>query len=102
MGIDFIRLNGEGLMDLNTRIWSDLFDLAIENGWEPMGTVNPYGEPCEDWCGTYFSSDFQTVTVEDLANMCDVLERGIQGKEHLEWVRYFIDEFRRSGEIMLG
>lgn len=106
MSIDFIPIHEDEdeRIDLSNRGWSQLFELAIQNGWEPMGTVEPYGEPCEDWCGTYFSSDFQLVREVDILNMADALERAIAGRDpdSVAGIQHYIDAFRRSGGIMLG
>lgn len=112
MGIDFIPVHREkfrdGFIDLSTRDWDSLRRMALENGWEPMGTVDPYGAEADgliiEWDGGYHTSDFQTVLEEDLMAMADALERAIAGRDEssVRWIRYFIDQFRKSGGILLG
>jgi hypothetical protein len=104
MGISFIPMNGKDLLDLSSWIWVDLLDIALENGWEPMGTVEPYGEADIEWDGHYCSSDFQLVLEEDLLAIADALEKAIAGREDntVCWIKDWIDQFRESGGIMLG
>ncbi|MGO9017372.1 MAG: hypothetical protein ACLQVJ_03380 [Syntrophobacteraceae bacterium] len=112
MGIDFIPVNREkfreGFIDLSTRDWDTLRRMALDNGWEPTGTVDPYGGEANgvfiEWDGGYHTSDFQLVLEEDLMAMTDALERAIADRDErsIRWIRYFIDEFRKSGGITLG
>ncbi len=108
MGIDFIPRNGKGLLDLSTRDWDILRKMALDHGWEPMGTVDPYGGEADgiiiEWDGGYHTSDFQLVLEEDLTAMADALERAIAGRDESSvwWIRDSIDEFRTSGGIRLG
>lgn len=58
--------------------WRPMLQLAHEYGWKAIGTRNRYGqqgEPINDWSGTYFSNNGQTVVREDALDLADALEK---------------------------
>lgn len=92
------RLSGEHetlpTLQLNTRTWYQVLDLAEEHGWNPMGTVQPeWLAGVADWLGSQLpdpvdaSSDGYTpevsrmVLLEDALNMADALERAFLAYE---------------------
>ncbi len=95
-------------IDIGTRGWSDLLTIAFENGWEPMGTLSPYVEEgileLDDWDGNYYSNDFQKVCEEDVLAIAAALERAIENKDDnsVEWIKWYIEDIRNSGGIMIS
>lgn len=81
-------------IQLNTRTWYQVLDLAEENGWNPMGTVQPeWLAGVADWMGSqlpepvdlsdnsYTPEVSRTVLLEDALNMADALERAFLAYE---------------------
>jgi hypothetical protein len=102
MGYDMSNSKGDEA-HLTMSLWSDFFRLAMEYGWEPMGTVSPY-EDNVVWDGGYFSNDFQLVTETDAANLANALEKAIRAspkRAFADWIRSFID-FCRGGGFSIG
>ena len=113
MGFDL--MGKKGSFSTNIAGWGYLFNLAFENGWAPEGTktpgtiqmINPYGdgpypEILDNWCGSYFSNDFQVVTEEDATNMANALERSLdfQATEYDRLTRELIN-LCRSGDFLI-
>ena len=79
MGYDLISESGQELR-FNYRGYPHIIDLALQYGWEPLGTTMPawhdekYGKR-DDWPGIYCSNDYQVVSAEDANNMADALGR---------------------------
>ena len=101
MGVDLMRYNES--MSYNWHGWRHVLKTAVKYGWKPAGTVNEIdeaGQPILDWDGTYFSNDYQYVTVEDAKNLAEALERAISefdDKEYLYHILPFIKFCRRGG-----
>jgi hypothetical protein len=114
MGIALSALNG-GYIDLNINGWENLFNIAVKNGWEPLGTL-PHewsGIAPEDWNGNYFTNDHQTICAEDALGMAAALELAVSDLEEypvewikevidVEWIKGFVDICRASGGIMIS
>ena len=87
---------------LNRPTWYGILDLAVENGWNPMGTAHPEwwllpgeealagGGPSR---GSYTGGPLGLVLLEDALNLADALEQALLAYEP-EWQR-----FRVWGEI---
>ena len=107
MGFDLMGKRGS--FSTNRAGWRYIFNLAIENGWEPAGTEPPdvkslYGvdASADDWCGSYFYNDLQLVTKEDATNMANAVELSLdfQTTEYDGLLREFID-FSQSGDFVI-
>jgi hypothetical protein len=60
--------------------WAQILSLAKLNGWEPLGTVDPWWKNEVDapqWEGGYCSNDGQTVTAEDALAIANSLEKAL-------------------------
>jgi hypothetical protein len=78
---------------LRCGLWRSVRGLAVQYGWQPAGTIvyelepipgdvsgrqlQASNRPIEDWCGTYDSNDYQTVTADDAANLANAIERAL-------------------------
>jgi len=104
--------------DASRTSWRNLLELAQTFGWEPEGTVLPpeklpfpdIGTSIEElkkatkainWCGTYYSNDFQIVTNEDAHAMAAALTKSlihipIDKSDKPDWIQSieFADEHR--------
>ena len=76
MGIDLI---GHGSASFNWRAWRHLLDVAREFGWRPEGTEPP-SYYTGQWNGSYFTNDYQEVTISDAAAMGAALFRASAAK----------------------
>ena len=77
MTIDLVSINGESI-NLSRMGWNKIFDLAVNNGWEPMGTIRPSSWPEDEWCSDdYFSNAGQLVQSGDALELADALVRVI-------------------------
>ena len=81
MGYELINESGQKLY-YNFTGYPKLIELALQYGWEPLGTTMPswHDEKIgkrDDWPGIYCSNDHQVVSAEDANNMADALERSI-------------------------
>src|SRR5215210_1255397 len=84
MGIDLIRRE-EGSLWFQHFSWARILCLAVDYGWEPMGTIRPsylddpdfgyYDD--EPWDGNYSSNDQQSVRAEDANALADALEKAM-------------------------
>ena len=68
----------------NFFLWEKLLKIAVQYGWEPMGTDPPQWDEEETkentetkWCGSYLSNDFQSVNDKDAENLAMALERSL-------------------------
>jgi hypothetical protein len=111
MSYDFFSHHGS--QHLNNGAWSSCFDLAIEFGWHPSCTAPP--DDCEgNWCGSYFSNNFQKVEDSDARALGEALLRGIATEEARErdnptkwpdgWLRLLrgFAEFARRGGFTIA
>jgi len=100
--------------------WGFLFNLAVENGWEPQGTIlEPHEEvvwmcgedvpvaviekwlgaeeDTEDWDGSYFiKGGGHWVTTEDARNMANALTRAL---ENIENEQYFYRDITKNPPV---
>jgi len=78
MGFTLVSLTTRDDIHLNIWAWSSVLRLARRYGWEPMGTEMPTRELCgtcvDDWNGTYFSNDGQTILSADAQAIAHALE----------------------------
>lgn len=77
MGFD---LRGHGEFRYGISGWPNILELALKNGWNPMGTQvddDRYPDGL-GWPGTYGTNDRQWVRPEDAAGMADALEVAVQ------------------------
>jgi hypothetical protein len=74
MGFD-LRRKDDG-MSISIFTWIRACALAIEGGWEQLGTLPPahWQDEEEAWPGTYDSNDGQQVTAEDALAMAAALQ----------------------------
>ena len=82
MGYTLISIKTRDDIHLNMSAWGPVLRLANQYGWEPMGTEKPtwdfYEGVClDDWNGTYFSNDGQTVSSVDAQGIADALESAL-------------------------
>jgi hypothetical protein len=81
-------------IQLNTRTWYAVLDLAEQHGWNPMGTVQPeWLAGVADWLGSalpqpvdltpdgYTPEVSRMVLLEDALNLADALERAFLAYE---------------------
>jgi len=103
MGMDLIGRND--VFSLNWTGWRLMYETAVNNGWEPVGTEPNERAPQmpDRWDGGYFSNDFQIVTAEDAANMADALDRSLEFNvtDDDEYIIDFI-RFARGGAFKIG
>lgn len=59
---------------LNMTAYRQMLTLAKDYKWEPMGTINGHPELSDNWSGTYFSNNQQTILQEDAINLGKSLE----------------------------
>lgn len=73
MNLDLRR--GDSCFSVSMFTWVRAYDLAIEGGWEPQGTLPPanYFDE-EEWPGVYDCNDGQIIEAEDAYEMADALE----------------------------
>jgi hypothetical protein len=102
--------------------WGFLFNLAVENGWEPQGTVlEPHEEvlwmcgedvpeaviekwigeyeDTVEWNGSYFINDGQWVTTEDARNMTNALTRAL---ENIDYDQYIYQDLMKDHPVLHG
>ena len=81
---------------LNRPTWYGILDLAVENGWNPMGTAHPewWLLPGEETLagdgpsrGGYTGEPLGLVLLEDALNLADALEQALLAYEP-EWQRF--------------
>jgi hypothetical protein len=86
----FDLCGAQGGLQLTVHEWVYALELAVENGWDPIGT-RPSHDFCDDeraciegrcdtaqsWEGCYASNNRQEVTAQDAAALADALERGL-------------------------
>lgn len=70
MGFDFYRQDGK-YFGLNRSGWRMLFNIALLNGWEPMGTDH-FNQ------GRYFYNDGQIICKEDAYNFAQALQASLE------------------------
>lgn len=63
----YFRCSGAG--------WADLLQLAVDYGWQPIGTGPPRGTLKQDWPGIYHSNEGQLVYARDANQLADALNR---------------------------
>ena len=92
-----LRSQRGGELDLNAINWPRVVELALENGWEPAGTLAPLdwcdtesGHDPEQWGGGYCTNDGQYVTAKDARAMADALERSLNHAPEEVQVRDFL------------
>jgi len=101
---------GQALRMINGA-WFDILGLAVDYGWNPMGTVrNPWlpGVPIEQdwfnpedldlWSGSYVSEVVSLVLLDDALNLADALERAFIEYHPQPSRRYLPGYFNGSGE----
>ena len=77
--MDLVRLGDAEKFVCNNFFWGRLIDLAINNGWNPKGTIRLDDNDDEDpnWAGSYVENDGQIVDSDDAMNLLNVLEESI-------------------------
>ena len=81
MGYDLSNEEG-GYYRFNIHSWGPILSLAEDNGWEPAGTTIYITKKKiivadDNWDGSYFGNDGQTVSREDASNLANALERAL-------------------------
>ncbi len=77
-----------GQFSATNTTWYHILNMAVQYGWEPVGTSASRfdycndvpigeGETRSDWDGGYTTNDYQVVEDEDARNMADALERAL-------------------------
>ena len=86
MGMSLSNGHG-GSLGFNHFLWSKILTLALDHGWEPLGTkpsvalAHEYPDIAhtdETWDGNYTSNDLQEVTAQDALNIAKALERSLE------------------------
>ena len=71
-----VDLLGHGDACFSFATWHGCLELALAFGWQPAGTIAPYG--CKGpWDGTYSGNDGQGVSSEDARAMAEALYRAV-------------------------
>ncbi len=96
---------------LNNGAWFDILSLAVDYGWNPMGTVREtwlmgetsgYGnsnpEVIDYWSGSYISELDSLVVLDDALNLADALERAFIDYDPYPSRRYLPGYFNGTGE----
>jgi hypothetical protein len=91
MGFDLLSEYGD--TSFNDAGWASVLNLAIEYGWEPIGTAPPDDWPIVEpgdnmsWSGEYFSNSFQEVTESDARTLGEALIRAVaqERKSPTKW-----------------
>lgn len=81
MGMDLYRLKDSAYFRWNIFEWKAVLELALRNGWQPMGTRKPSGPPVPmpEWDGNYVQNVYQVVVDQDAMAMATALEKGLLG-----------------------
>lgn len=71
-----VSLSGIGEASFNWNTWHSALNVALKFGWTPVGTSAPLNFGRE-WCGSYTSNDFQTVTDSDARALASALLQAV-------------------------
>ncbi|HSF83755.1 MAG TPA: hypothetical protein VLA49_21160 [Anaerolineales bacterium] len=95
---------------MNNGAWFDILTLAVDYGWNPMGTVRDQWLPGinpgldrfdldeEFWSGSYISELGSLVLLDDALNLADALERAFIDYDPQPSRRYLPGYFNGAGE----
>jgi len=93
--------NPQHALRLNSGAWYDILDLALDYGWNPLGTVrDPYAlspvggwsgfdiEALDFWSGSYTSEVGSLVLLDDALNLADALDQAFIERDPEPSTRY--------------
>ena len=66
---------------LDIKSWGAVYNLALDHGWQPMGSEAPAGwQPTDEsgWSGTYVMPRGQIVGMVDARHLAGALVRGLE------------------------
>lgn len=81
--MDYVNFEGRGGFRLSETSWAEIFNLAVANGWEPLGTLAPRDyagipiNPSDDQSGAYLNDDSRVVTDEESRALSAALLRAV-------------------------
>ncbi len=100
MTMDFLSVSGE-LINFSRIGWLAVSQLALKNGWKPLGTLRPEDWPEDDWdAGDYFSNVGQRVQAVDAFELANALERAIPNLPEVPRTDYQTPNFTDPSEFL--
>lgn len=82
--------------------WSRVLELAVEYGWEPVGTGPPRGTLKRDWLGSYDSNERQLLYARDAKNLADALEKALKDIPEREVGKRKVNANKTAREFFSG
>ena len=81
MSIELVNQSTEVCRTFSQQFWAKALELAMSNGWQPVGTQPPphldFYQLEVDWQGAYLTNDGQVVKSEDALALACALERSL-------------------------